>query len=166
MRRLKYAKQHGLPKDKANRCIAKRSQQDHRGRYSSASSCSRHFERLVQGRHRLRTCLVAYCFLFSVLTFPGSLRNHSNYPSGLHISSQCRAIGTGKVASTEQAQEVHAEIRKWLSSTVSSEAAKNTRVIYGGSVSEKNCKDLAKQEDIDGFLVGGASLKPACEYSR
>ncbi|MCJ1248982.1 triosephosphate isomerase [Trapelia coarctata] len=71
------------------------------------------------------------------------------------------AIGTGKVASTEQAQEVHAEIRKWLESTVSSEAAKNTRVIYGGSVSDKNCKDLAKQEDIDGFLVGGASLKPA-----
>ena len=75
-----------------------------------------------------------------------------------------RAIGTGKVASTEQAQEVHAEIRKWLTSTISSEAAKNTRVIYGGSVSDKNCKDLAKQEDIDGFLVGGASLKPACEY--
>lgn len=74
-----------------------------------------------------------------------------------------RAIGTGKVASTEQAQEVHAEIRKWLSSTVSKEASENTRVIYGGSVSEKNCRDLAKQADIDGFLVGGASLKPACE---
>ena len=74
----------------------------------------------------------------------------------------CRAIGTGKVASTEQAQEVHAEIRKWLSSTISKEASDNTRIIYGGSVSEKNCRDLAKQADIDGFLVGGASLKPAC----
>ncbi|KAL8643214.1 MAG: hypothetical protein Q9228_000200 [Teloschistes exilis] len=71
------------------------------------------------------------------------------------------AIGTGKVASTEQAQEVHAEIRKWLSSTVSKDASENTRIIYGGSVSEKNCRDLAKQADIDGFLVGGASLKPA-----
>ncbi|KAL9119109.1 MAG: hypothetical protein Q9187_004338 [Circinaria calcarea] len=71
------------------------------------------------------------------------------------------AIGTGKVASTEQAQEVHAEIRKWLSSTISEEASAATRIIYGGSVSEKNCKDLAKQSDIDGFLVGGASLKPA-----
>ncbi|MCJ1256152.1 triosephosphate isomerase [Lignoscripta atroalba] len=71
------------------------------------------------------------------------------------------AIGTGKVASTEQAQEVHAAIRKWLSSTVSQEASDATRIIYGGSVSEKNCKELAKQEDIDGFLVGGASLKPA-----
>ncbi|KAI4173856.1 MAG: hypothetical protein LQ346_008324 [Caloplaca aetnensis] len=71
------------------------------------------------------------------------------------------AIGTGKVATTEQAQEVHAEIRKWLLSTVSNEASVNTRIIYGGSVNEKNCKDLAQQSDIDGFLVGGASLKPA-----
>ncbi|KAK4691257.1 triosephosphate isomerase (TIM), partial [Lecanoromycetidae sp. Uapishka_2] len=71
------------------------------------------------------------------------------------------AIGTGKVASTEQAQEVHAAIRKWLGEVVSKEAAEKTRIIYGGSVSEKNCKELAKQEDIDGFLVGGASLKPA-----
>lgn len=75
-----------------------------------------------------------------------------------------RAIGTGKVASTEQAQEVHAEIRKWLASTISKEASDNTRIIYGGSVSEKNCRDLAQQADIDGFLVGGASLKPACTY--
>ncbi|KAI4147989.1 MAG: hypothetical protein L6R39_002934 [Caloplaca ligustica] len=71
------------------------------------------------------------------------------------------AIGTGKVATTEQAQEVHAEIRKWLSSNISKDASENTRIIYGGSVNEKNCKDLAQQSDIDGFLVGGASLKPA-----
>ena len=44
------------------------------------------------------------------------------------------------------------------------EEAEKTRVIYGGSVSEKNCRDLATQEDIDGFLGGGASLKPACEF--
>ncbi len=77
---------------------------------------------------------------------------------------KCRAIGTGKVASTEQAQEVHAAIRKWLGETISKDAAEKTRIIYGGSVSEKNCKELAKQADIDGFLVGGASLKPACKY--
>lgn len=71
-----------------------------------------------------------------------------------------RAIGTGKVATTEQAQEVHAAIRSWLAK-VSQSAADNTRIIYGGSVSEKNCRDLAKEKDIDGFLVGGASLKPA-----
>ncbi|KIV93909.1 triosephosphate isomerase [Exophiala mesophila] len=71
------------------------------------------------------------------------------------------AIGTGKVATTEQAQEVHAAIRKWLKESVSSEVAEATRIIYGGSVTEKNSPDLAKQPDVDGFLVGGASLKPA-----
>jgi len=71
------------------------------------------------------------------------------------------AIGTGKVATTEQAQEVHKAIREWLQKEVSSEAADKTRILYGGSVTEKNCGELAKQADIDGFLVGGASLKPA-----
>jgi triosephosphate isomerase (TIM) len=75
------------------------------------------------------------------------------------------AIGTGKVATTEQAQEVHAEIRSWLKDNVSHKVADETRILYGGSVNEKNCGDLSKQPDIDGFLVGGASLKPACEYS-
>jgi len=71
------------------------------------------------------------------------------------------AIGTGKVATTEQAQEVHAALRQFLAKELSPEVASATRILYGGSVSEKNCKDLAKQPDIDGFLVGGASLKPA-----
>ncbi|OTA61972.1 triosephosphate isomerase [Hypoxylon sp. EC38] len=71
------------------------------------------------------------------------------------------AIGTGKVATTEQAQEVHASIRAWLAKEVSQSVADETRILYGGSVSEKNCKDLSKEKDIDGFLVGGASLKPA-----
>lgn len=71
------------------------------------------------------------------------------------------AIGTGKVATTEQAQTVHAAIREWLGKELGSDTAEKTRIIYGGSVSEKNCKELAKEKDIDGFLVGGASLKPA-----
>ncbi|KAI5788340.1 triosephosphate isomerase [Geopyxis carbonaria] len=71
------------------------------------------------------------------------------------------AIGTGKVASTEQAQEAHAAIRKWLKETVSQEASDATRILYGGSVTEKNSAELGKQPDVDGFLVGGASLKPA-----
>ncbi|KAJ5881062.1 Triosephosphate isomerase [Penicillium subrubescens] len=71
------------------------------------------------------------------------------------------AIGTGKVATTEQAQEVHAAIREWLGKTINAEAQDNVRIIYGGSVSEKNCRELATQPDVDGFLVGGASLKPA-----
>ncbi|UNI14064.1 Triose-phosphate isomerase [Purpureocillium takamizusanense] len=70
------------------------------------------------------------------------------------------AIGTGKVATTEQAQEVHKAIRGWLTG-VSAKVADETRILYGGSVNEKNCGELSKQPDIDGFLVGGASLKPA-----
>lgn len=70
------------------------------------------------------------------------------------------AIGTGKVATPSQAQEVHREIRAWLQKTISEEIAKTTRIIYGGSVSAKNCRELAAEPDIDGFLVGGASLKP------
>lgn len=70
------------------------------------------------------------------------------------------AIGTGKVATTDQAQEVHAMLRKWLSKNVNEAVSQSTRVIYGGSVTGDNCRDLIKQHDIDGFLVGGASLKP------
>jgi glyceraldehyde 3-phosphate dehydrogenase len=70
------------------------------------------------------------------------------------------AIGTGKVASPEQAQEVHAFLRNWLSKNVSEAVSSSTRIIYGGSVTAANCKILAQQTDVDGFLVGGASLKP------
>ncbi|KIM56295.1 hypothetical protein SCLCIDRAFT_1220455 [Scleroderma citrinum Foug A] len=70
------------------------------------------------------------------------------------------AIGTGKVATAAQAQEVHAHIRKYLSKVVSPAVAENTRIIYGGSVTASNCKELSTQLDVDGFLVGGASLKP------
>lgn len=70
------------------------------------------------------------------------------------------AIGTGKVATKEQAQEVHLRLRKWLSSNVSEAVASSTRIIYGGSVTGDNCGELVKEADIDGFLVGGASLKP------
>uniref|UniRef100_A0AC35U5G9 Triosephosphate isomerase n=1 Tax=Rhabditophanes sp. KR3021 TaxID=114890 RepID=A0AC35U5G9_9BILA len=70
------------------------------------------------------------------------------------------AIGTGVTASPEQAQETHQWIREFLKDKVSVEAATNTRIIYGGSVTADNCVELGKKEDIDGFLVGGASLKP------
>lgn len=69
------------------------------------------------------------------------------------------AIGTGVVATPAQAQEVHVAVRDWLKNNVSAEVASKTRIIYGGSVNGGNCAELAKQEDIDGFLVGGASLK-------
>jgi triosephosphate isomerase len=69
------------------------------------------------------------------------------------------AIGTGKVATPEQAQEVHAGIRKFLAKKVSPGVAAATRIQYGGSVNAGNCDTLAAMDDIDGFLVGGASLK-------
>jgi len=70
------------------------------------------------------------------------------------------AIGTGKTATPQQAQDVHAQLRKWLSEKVSPAVADSTRIIYGGSVTGGNCRELAQSGDIDGFLVGGASLKP------
>ncbi|KAI6184148.1 Triosephosphate isomerase [Aphelenchoides bicaudatus] len=70
------------------------------------------------------------------------------------------AIGTGKTASPEQAQEVHAWIREFLKEKVSADVSAKTRIIYGGSVTADNAAELAKNPDVDGFLVGGASLKP------
>ncbi|CAK5262075.1 unnamed protein product [Mycena citricolor] len=70
------------------------------------------------------------------------------------------AIGTGKVATSAQAQETHSEIRAFLAKAVSPAVAGSIRIIYGGSVNKGNCKDLGAQPDVDGFLVGGASLKP------
>lgn len=70
------------------------------------------------------------------------------------------AIGTGVTASPDQAQEVHGELREWISKNISGKVAEETRILYGGSVTEDNCDELIKKPDIDGFLVGGASLKP------
>jgi len=70
------------------------------------------------------------------------------------------AIGTGKVATPEQAEETQAAIRAYLSSAVSADVASKVRIQYGGSVTPENCKDLISKPNIDGFLVGGASLKP------
>jgi triosephosphate isomerase len=91
------------------------------------------------------------------------------------------AIGTGKTASPEQAQEVHASIRSYIAAKINGTVAADVRIIYGGkdcamfgcvarlllrvsfwtgSVKPSNCVELGSQPDIDGFLVGGASLKP------
>eukprot|EP00425_Heterocapsa_triquetra_P001286 CAMPEP_0195054702 /NCGR_PEP_ID=MMETSP0448-20130528/3560_1 /TAXON_ID=66468 /ORGANISM="Heterocapsa triquestra, Strain CCMP 448" /LENGTH=251 /DNA_ID=CAMNT_0040084243 /DNA_START=40 /DNA_END=795 /DNA_ORIENTATION=+ len=70
------------------------------------------------------------------------------------------AIGTGKVATPEQAQETHAAIRAYMKEAVSDEVADKVRIQYGGSVTPENCGELISKPDIDGFLVGGASLKP------
>ena len=68
------------------------------------------------------------------------------------------AIGTGKSATTEMAQEVHQSIRQLLTNQWGSEAAQKSRILYGGSMSPNNAKELLAQPDIDGGLVGGASL--------
>lgn len=70
------------------------------------------------------------------------------------------AIGTGVTASPAQAQETHAQIRAWLAKNISTTVANETRIMYGGSATASNCDELYSQPDINGFLVGGASLKP------
>lgn len=68
------------------------------------------------------------------------------------------AIGTGKTASPQQAQEVHRFIREWLVGTFGGAAAERIRILYGGSVKPSNAAELLAQADVDGALVGGASL--------
>ncbi|SDL61539.1 triosephosphate isomerase [Pedobacter sp. ok626] len=69
------------------------------------------------------------------------------------------AIGTGLTASSEQAQEVHAFIRNEIANKYTAEVAENTTILYGGSCNPKNAAELFAQKDIDGGLIGGASLK-------
>src|SRR5690242_4358173 len=69
------------------------------------------------------------------------------------------AIGTGKTATTQQAQDAHAFIRKVLASMFDAEAARKIRIQYGGSVKPNNARELMSQLDVDGALVGGASLE-------
>ncbi|VDD82450.1 unnamed protein product [Mesocestoides corti] len=70
------------------------------------------------------------------------------------------AIGTGKTATPDQAQEVHKVVRDWIRDKVDPSIANKVRILYGGSVTAENAKDLGAKPDVDGFLVGGASLKP------
>lgn len=71
------------------------------------------------------------------------------------------AIGTGKVATPEQASEVHQAIRKMLVEELGGKVAGEISILYGGSVKPDNAKAIGGMPDIDGFLVGGASLEPA-----
>lgn len=72
----------------------------------------------------------------------------------------CWAIGTGKTPKPEEISASHSMIRAWLSNNINKAVAQQTRIIYGGSVNEKNCEEFIQQRNVDGFLVGGASLKP------
>lgn len=75
------------------------------------------------------------------------------------------AIGTGKNAKPEQAQEIHEVIRSRLASLYDPELAQGTRIIYGGSVNPENSSSLLSQSDVDGALVGGASLDADSFYA-
>lgn len=70
------------------------------------------------------------------------------------------AIGTGRTASPEQAQDAHAHVRRVLAELAGEEIAEKVRIQYGGSVKPNNAEELLSQKDIDGALVGGASLDP------
>ena len=68
------------------------------------------------------------------------------------------AIGTGETASPEQAQEMHAFIRKIVADKYTTEVAENVSILYGGSVKPSNAKEIFSKEDVDGGLIGGAAL--------
>jgi glyceraldehyde 3-phosphate dehydrogenase len=70
------------------------------------------------------------------------------------------AIGTGLTATPEQAQDTHADLRKYLGEIAGADVAEATRILYGGSATGATAPGLSAKPDIDGFLVGGASLKP------
>jgi len=90
----------------------------------------------------------------------GCMRNVTLYsPSDMMIAYEpVWAIGTGRTASGDQAQEVHRMIRKWLSIRYSEELADRIKILYGGSVKPENLENLLKMPDIDGGLIGGAAL--------
>lgn len=69
------------------------------------------------------------------------------------------AIGTGKTATPDQAEEMHAHIRKTIAMVVDDETARGIRILYGGSVKPENAKELLDRSEIDGALIGGASLQ-------
>ncbi|MBQ2340771.1 MAG: triosephosphate isomerase, partial [Bacteroidaceae bacterium] len=71
------------------------------------------------------------------------------------------AIGTGKTATSEQAEEIHAYIRSVIADKYGKEVADNTSILYGGSCKASNAPELFAKPDIDGGLIGGASLKCA-----
>ena len=69
------------------------------------------------------------------------------------------AIGTGRTATPAQAQEAHLHLRNWLADRYNSRRSEGMRILYGGSVKADNALELMSQPDVDGALVGGASLK-------
>ena len=82
-------------------------------------------------------------------------------PSTILAYEPVWAIGTGRTATPEQAQEVHGFVREWVRETFNPGTANQVRILYGGSAKPDNISALMSEPDIDGALVGGASLKAA-----
>ena len=80
-------------------------------------------------------------------------------PSTILAYEPVWAIGTGKTATPDQAQQVHRFIREWIETSFNTGTAAQVRILYGGSVKPDNIARLMSEPDIDGALVGGASLK-------
>ena len=76
------------------------------------------------------------------------------------------AIGTGETATPAQAQEIHAFIRKLIENKYGKQVANEVSILYGGSVKPENAKEIFSQPDIDGGLIGGASLKNRRFYKK
>ena len=96
---------------------------------------------------------------FDILTDQlGILKRFENLDRIIIAYEPVWAIGTGVTATSSQAQEVHSFIRRWIMNNFDNNTAETTSIIYGGSVNEENIYDLVKQPDINGGLVGGASL--------
>jgi triosephosphate isomerase len=70
------------------------------------------------------------------------------------------ALNTGKISSADQTQEGAENIRGWLEKNCSKQIANQTRIVYGGPITETNTENLIKLKDVDGFLVGSTSTKP------
>jgi len=109
----------------------------------------------LKEREESRTLEVCYAQLKEIAS------NVSDWSRVVVAYEPVWAIGTGKTPTVEEAQEVHLAVRNWVSQNANSQAAKGLRILYGGSVTDTNAESFAKMNDIDGFLVGGASLKPA-----
>lgn len=98
--------------------------------------------------------------------FDGVLKATDSFPPSFCIAYEpVWAIGTGMTATPEMAQQAHLFLRSLISHAAGKEAAERTRILYGGSVNAKNATGLLTMPDIDGALVGGASLK-ADEFTR
>ena len=123
---------------------------------------------LASGRARVKYLVKG--FSVAVLGIGSGIARSPCRPvkTGFHPIWHARpAIGTGVAATAAQAQETHKGIRDWIEEYVDEKTAHEIRIQYGGSATAENAPELSNYPDIDGFLVGGASLKPEiCEIVK